>query len=120
MKEEKADTTAQKQEKKVRGVPFKKGQSGNPAGRPPGSISLLTILKQILDDVVKDPKNIDKKTYARLLVEKQLKQAIDNGNEQVQKLIWNYIEGLPKGSFDVTSLGEKIEGVVILPAKKSE
>jgi len=36
-----ADETASNQQKRVVGVPFKPGQSGNPAGRPKGARSRL-------------------------------------------------------------------------------
>lgn len=116
----KRDLTQNKPFQDERGKFLPGNEIGKLGGRPVGSISLLTILKNILEDVVKDPSNIDKKNYGRLMIEKQIKQAINDGDIQTQKLIWNYIEGLPKGSFDVTSMGEKIEGVVILPAKESK
>jgi hypothetical protein len=50
-----ADKTAKKQPKlkgkpRGKGKPFKPGQSGNPKGRPPGTLSLVTLLKKALQE----------------------------------------------------------------------
>lgn len=87
MEEQNADTTAKKQV----GRPFQKGQSGNPAGRPKGSISITTEIKKKLEEMPKG----SKKTYLDLLVATILKKAIEDGNEQIIRHIWSYIDGLP-------------------------
>lgn len=98
----------------------------NPAGKPPGATSLVALLKAELEKVPElknkhgEDVNPEKKKWAQLLIERFLAQAIAQGDRFTQKLIMNYIEGLPKGSFDVTSMGDKIEGVVVLPAKKEK
>lgn len=108
----------EKTEKKQRGAPkqflFKKGESGNPNGRPPGTFSLLTLLKNKLQEIPKD----QQKSYAEGLINSMLNKAINEGDSQTQKLIWNYIEGLPQGALDITTLGEKIEGVLVLPERE--
>jgi len=73
-------------------VVFKKGFSGNPAGKPEGSFSLLSILKA---EIQKCPKGQNKKTYADLIVKRMLKESIEKGDYAQIKLIWNYIEGMP-------------------------
>lgn len=70
---------------------FVEGQSGNPDGRP--VFSLVAILKAELQ---KCPEGQDKKTYAELVVAKMLKEATTRGDHAQIKLIWNYIEGMPK------------------------
>lgn len=49
---ENADFTAPEQQKRVVGVPFKPGQSGNPAGRPKGARAKLgeAFIDALLDD----------------------------------------------------------------------
>ena len=78
---------------------FKKGQSGNPAGKPKGSFSLLTILKRQLQEIPKELKGKERKQYAELLVKKQLHKAIIEGDDASIRLIWNYVEGMPRQDF---------------------
>ena len=77
--------------KKQRGKPFVKGQSGNPAGKPKGTYSLVTLLKQQLELIKKG----DKKTYGEIIIDKILEKAVDEGNEQIIKMILNYVDGMP-------------------------
>ena len=86
------DDTGKKQEK--RGdieTRFKKGQSGNPKGRPAGSISITTEIKKRLQEMP----NGQKKTYLELLISRILKLGVVDGNEQMIKIIWNYVDGMP-------------------------
>lgn len=71
---------------------------GNPGGgRPPGSFSLITILKEELQKVPEGQKH----SAAYLLVQRMLKSAISEGNDQQIKNILQYIEGMPKQSVDL-------------------
>ena len=86
------DDTGKKQEK--RGdieTRFKKGQSGNPKGRPAGSISITTEIKKRLQEMPDG----QKKTYLELLINRILKLGVVDGNEQMIKVIWNYVDGMP-------------------------
>ena len=76
---------------------FVKGQSGNPKGRPKGSFTNLTrLLKEKLQDVP-DGK---KESYAELLIKSILHKALIEKDHQSQKLIINYVDGLPRQSID--------------------
>lgn len=111
-----SDTPSAKSEPKQKPQIWKKGQSGNPAGRPPGTISLVSILKKKLAEV--EPHT--KKQYADLLIERMTKMAIAEGSESQIKNILQYVDGMPKQQVDVTSDGEKINFTVYSPTKRPE
>jgi len=68
---------------------FKKGQSGNPAGRPKGTISL--------------------KEYARQMLSGMNEEERQEFFEGIPKeTIWKMSEGNPANATDLTSGGEKI------------
>jgi hypothetical protein len=89
-----ADISAQKQQERTIGRPWEKGQSGNPAGRPPGSVSITAEIKRKLQEVPDG----QQKSYLELLINRILKQAVVDGNEQMIKQIWSYIDGTPRPS----------------------
>jgi hypothetical protein len=73
---------------------WRKGQSGNPKGRPMEEESLTWLMKQYL----KQPNNGDTaKTNKQVFIEKAYQKAVRDGDAASIKLIWNYIDGLPKG-----------------------
>lgn len=83
------------------------------AGKPKEAFSLKSMLKQALQEI--EPKN--QKTYAELLIRKIIKKAIIDEGDFQQKLIWNYLEGMPKqtleGNIDIkTALVSFIGGSV--------
>jgi len=69
---------------------FKKGESGNPDGRPKGSVSLVTKMREALDkihDGTQEP-------YHELLVQSMMKDAI-KADGQSRRLFLQYLEGMP-------------------------
>lgn len=74
---------------------WKKGDpSPNPKGRPP-VFSLTDMIRRKLQEIPPEYKN-DKKSYADLLVGSVLRKGIIEKDHKSQKLIMNYIEGMPK------------------------
>ena len=94
------DPAMQAKSKKIERIApymWKKGQSGNPAGRVRGKTM---------------------KDYARELLECQTeeeRQAFLHGIPKID--IWKMAEGNPDNKTDLTSKGEKLTGTVILPSK---
>jgi len=72
------------------------GNTANPNGKPKG-ISITALVKAELE---KAPEG-QELTYAQLFLKKLFKKAIVDGDHATQKLIWNYIDGLPKGSLGI-------------------
>jgi len=112
-REEEAVLTAKKQ-KRVRGRPFKKGQSGNPKGRPKGSISLTSIIKKKLQELTPD----GKRQALEMLADNIIQDALDS-SDKMRTLIWAYLDGLPKQGMDITSGGEPM-GIIFLPRRKRD
>ncbi len=73
---------------------FKKGQSGNPGGRPKGSKSLKTRAREYLEGLSEE-------------------EAIEYFDGLNKLDVWKMAEGNPKQDTDVTSAGEKLEFGII-------
>ncbi len=87
-------------------IPFKKGQSGNPNGRPKGAKNRSTIIKEILGLMVKkvdaDGKPVwQSKEY--LMVEALVNKAIDKGDVNAFNTIYNNLYGNLKDTVDVNT-----------------
>jgi hypothetical protein len=91
VKKRSVDKTTKKQEGGITGKGFKPGQSGNPAGRPKGSISLTSMIKKRLRELTPD----GKRAAIEMLADNIIQDALDS-SDNMRKLIWNYVDGLPK------------------------
>ena len=76
---------------------FKKGVIANPDGRPKGAMGLKTKLRVALDKIHEGTGS----RYDELLIESIMKDAI-KGNDNMRRLIWNYLEGMPRETKDIT------------------
>ena len=78
---------------------FKKGDDPrrNTAGRPEGSRSFTTKVKEALEKIAEGKDY----TYEEALVKSVLKKAIIDQDQQMIKLIWNYLDGLPTQALDI-------------------
>ena len=89
---------------------FGPGNVANPNGRPIG-FSLVDMLRK---EIQKVPEG-QKMSYAEAFLRKMLSKAINEGDHASQKLIMNYLEGLPQMKMDITSGGKPIpllQGIV--------
>ncbi len=101
-----ADETAPKQ--RGIGKPFPKGVSGNPAGRPKGTISLVTILKQRLEEIGPD----QRRSLAEHFADNVIQDALELDGPS-RKLLLQYVEGMPQQKTDITSNGEAIQPLLV-------
>ncbi len=70
----------------VRGTPFPPGVSGNPNGRPPKGYSITEAFKTMLSS--------SPETKAEIV--EAIRQKALKGDPTAQKLIWNYMDGMPQ------------------------
>jgi uncharacterized protein YeaO (DUF488 family) len=91
-----AETSAGKE--RVIGRPFPKGVSGNPAGRPKGSISPIARVKQIFEEKPEQ--------FEAFITE----YITDPAN---RKHIVEMIDGKPLQNTDITSNGESITPILV-------
>jgi hypothetical protein len=77
------------------------GNTANPNGRPPGSLSITSEIKKKLQEIPEGKE----KTYLAYLIDQILKKAVIEGDQQTIKQIWNYIDGMPQQKTDITTEG---------------
>lgn len=85
---------------------FATGTAPGP-GRPKGSFSLVEMIRRKLEEI--DPKDENKRTYAEILVAKIIEQGAKSSDTTTQKLIMNYLEGLPKGTLNIGGDKDSLE-----------
>lgn len=80
---------------------WSKGKSGNPKGRPSSGMSLTELMKAHLEKIPEG----SEVSYKEAFISKVFARAYE-GNEVYVKLVWNYVEGMPKQATDITSGGK--------------
>ncbi len=100
---------------------FKKGKSGNPNGKPKGTLSSKTILKRFMG-IKQDVQNPitgaqEKLTVAEILYIQQLAKA-RKGDLAAFREIMDRWEGKPQQSIDHTSDGEKLPSPILPPTQE--
>lgn len=93
MSMENTDSSVEKQNDKP--WLFKKGQSGNPEGRPKGTFSLKTYAKKYLQEMTDEEK-------------------IEFMEGLPKEVIWKMAEGNPQTNTDVTTAGKAIEPITAI------
>lgn len=66
-------------------------------GRPPGIKNFTTKVREALEKIA-DGKDY---TYEEAFIKSIMKKAIVEGDPSTQRLIWNYLDGLPRQTQDV-------------------
>lgn len=84
---------------------FKKGQTGNPNGRPKGSRSLSTILKEMLEEeiVITIDGKKERKQFQEIIIRKLLKKANDGDIRAIQEIL-DRVEGKAKQQLDINNI----------------
>ncbi len=88
---------------------YKPGQSGNPKGRPKKGYSITDWFQNMLASTPEV-----KETLGKSILRKALE-----GDATAQKLIWNYMDGMPEQKTDITTDGEQI-GVMLYRPKRAD
>lgn len=104
MTEEKPVNTGSNQEIRDEKGRFIKGVSGNPNGKPPGTLSLKTKLVAALERYSKEQGKTLAEVFADIGVERALK-----GDHNFWKTIISYVDGMPKEKVEHSG---KIENIL--------
>jgi len=76
----------------MRGTPFTKDDPRiNREGRPQGSKNFTTKVREALEKIAEG----EDYTYEEAFIKSILKKAIVDGDSSIQRLIWNYLDGMP-------------------------
>lgn len=108
-------------------IPFKEGESGNPAGRPPGAKSFRTILETLLDLDASEEEKSDEEikkmfpdgrvTKREILMTRLLIRALRDPDSKSMERLLNRVDGLPKQSIDHKV--ESVENKIIIESTPS-
>lgn len=74
-------------------MPFKEGfdPNRNLAGKPVGTKSFTTKVREALEKIAEGKDY----TYEEAFIKSIMKKAIVDGDPSTQKLVWNYLDGMP-------------------------
>ena len=87
-------------------IPFKKGQSGNPAGRPKGSKNRSTIIREMLDMMVQVKDDNGDEVWQSneyRMVQAILTKAIEKGDVSAFNSIMDNVYGKLKDTVDMNT-----------------
>lgn len=95
---------------------WKPGESGNPNGRPKKGESLTELMREFLERVPEG----QKVSYKEAFIQKCFKIAYEKEDPTFAKMIWNYLEGMPKQQLEHTGKdGEELRAVIVVKPEKN-
>ena len=97
-KEPKTKTTQQQRKNNGNLKPFKKGQSGNPGGRPKGSTSF----KLLMEKIGIEPSKIDPTKTKDEAIMRQVYEKAEEGDKWATQFVVENREGKPSQRIDIT------------------
>lgn len=96
---------------------YKPGQSGNPKGKPPGAKNYSTLAREAIVKIART-QNMKPEEFERLIYESGITRALRDFR------YWNShmdrVHGRPAQALDLTTGGEQMQGVVVLPPMKDD
>lgn len=102
---------------------FKPGQSGNPAGKPPGTVSFKNSIKKFAGVMMKDinPETGQEElmTLADIITMQQFKKA-KRGDTRAFEVLKNHIESLPKQGIDLSNTDGTLSKEIVFKRYKKE
>ena len=78
--------------------PFKPGESGNPNGRPVGSLNIKTLIRKIWDEEITNDKGDP--VVRGLLIVKAMFEKAEKGDVHAFKALCERLEGMPNQTLD--------------------
>jgi len=87
---------------------WRPGTSGNPAGRPPGRLSIVGALRKKLGSMPEG----EKRTYLELFVDKLIDKALVEGDTAILRDIVDRVDGRPLQTVDVDAKTETTYRIV--------
>lgn len=104
--------------KPPRNTRFKKGQSGNPAGRPKGSPNVATVLEQTLSELVVVNENGRRKTISKLeaAVKQLVNKAAAGDARALQQLLGLVNETDSRSAISTTPILEEADRLLMQSA----
>ena len=106
----KKKTTKKKSGKVTNLKSWKKGQSGNPKGRPKKADCLTSLMREELEKV--DPKDKGKRTHKELVVIATIELA-KQGNSTALKEVWERMDGKVKDKLELDDKRDSKEAVLL-------
>jgi len=87
---------------------WKKGQSGNPNGRPKKGYSITEWFREMLDS----------KPEVKDAIGKSIMKKALEGDTAAQKMVWQYMDGMPSQNLELT--GKNGEDIKFVVTRKSD